>query len=277
MNPVTFSTLACPDWSIQTIVEKAVEFGYAGIEWRGGLQGHVQPAMPNSVKTALKKMTQEAGLITLAVTAYTSFISPDAEERQSNVEELRHYCELAAELGARYVRAFIGELPPDTELDPGLHGVISDCLSMASEYADSLDVRIAVEPHDDFARSSAVHPILEGSHPNLSVIWDIGNAFAAGEDPAEGFELLKDRLAYVQVKDGIRNQSSWQLCPLGQGQVPLNRAFQLLLSCGYQGALSVEWEYAWHLELDPPGTALPAALQHIQNILADIHLNRSPR
>jgi sugar phosphate isomerase/epimerase len=153
--------------------------------------------------------------------------------------------------------------------DASLYENMADCLSAAAEYALSVGVRIAIEPHDDFVRSSTVTPVLSRvQHPALCVIWDIANAFAAGEDPVEGFELLKDRLAYVQVKDGKGRGSEWQLCSVGQGDVPLGRAFELLATNGYRGALSVEWEWAWHPELDPPETALPAALRTVQELLA---------
>jgi sugar phosphate isomerase/epimerase len=263
---ITFSTLACPSWSVATILEKAVEFHYEGIEWRGGPEGHVQPAMPSREKAALRNMSDDAGLITLAITTYTSFVSFVPEERKSNVEELRHYADLAAEVGAQYVRAFLGELSALTSLDSHLYEQISDCLQIACEYASTLGVKIAVEPHDNFTRSSMVLPVFDRSHPDLRVIWDLGNTFAGGEEPEEGFDLLKDRLAYVQVKDGKRKGSAWQLCSLGDGDVPLARAFGLLSRYGYKGALSVEWEYAWHPELDPPEIALPAALRTVQKL-----------
>ena len=277
MNPVTFSTLACPNWSIKTVVTKAAEFGYDGIEWRGGPQGHVNPAMPPAQKAALRQMCADARLMVLAVTAYTSFVSSSAKERQANVDELRRYSDLAAELGAHYVRAFLGELPEGMKTNASIYENMADCLKTASEYALSVGVRIAVEPHDNFARSSAVAPVLNRtqSHSALRVIWDIGNAFAAGEEPAEGFELLKDRLAYVQVKDGKGRGAEWQLCSLGQGDVPLGRAFELLLAKGYEGALSVEWEYAWHPELDAPETALPASLRVVRNLLAEIRSSQT--
>ncbi|HEU0293160.1 MAG TPA: sugar phosphate isomerase/epimerase family protein [Anaerolineales bacterium] len=270
MNPITFSTLACPNWQIETVIAKTSEFGYDGIEWRGGPQGHVQPDMPGAKKALLQQRCSDAGLMSLAVTAYTSFVSDSAGERQANVDELRRYAELAAELGANYVRAFLGELPEGTDLDSSMYERISDCLNIASVYANSVGVKIAVEPHDDFVHSSAVAPVLNrsGSPHVLRVIWDIGNAFAAGEAPTESFELLKDHLAYVQVKDGKGREPDWRLCPLGQGDVPLNQAFELLLENDYQGAFSVEWEYAWHPELDPPETALRAALRTVREVLA---------
>jgi len=267
MNLITFSTLACPHWQIETVIAKAVEYGYDGIEWRGGPDGHVQPGMPAVQKQILQKMLMDTGLIAVALTAYTSFVSPFAKERQSNIDELMRYTDLAAELDAPYVRTFVGELPEGTKPDPSLYKNISDGLRVAAEYAESVGVKIAVEPHDDFVRSSTVAPIFNQTQDALRVIWDLGNAFAAGEEPGEGYDLLKDHLAYVQVKDGKGRAPDWQLCPLGEGDIPLAKAFDLLAANDYQGVFSVEWEYAWHPELDPPEVALPAALRTVRKLL----------
>src|SRR5574341_2111189 len=147
MNPVTFSTLACPHWEIQSVIAKAAKFGYDGIEWRGGSHGHLQPDMPAEKKSLLRQSCSDAGLMSLAVTAYTSFVSDSAPERQANVDELRRYADLAAELDAPYVRAFLGELPQNTKLNSSIYNRISDCLNVALEHADRVEVKIAVEPH----------------------------------------------------------------------------------------------------------------------------------
>jgi sugar phosphate isomerase/epimerase len=272
MNLLAFSTLACPSWSIPTVIEKAVEFGYQGLEWRGGTQGHIPPTMTARERASLRKMSDDAGLIALCITTYTSFVSPLAEERKSNVDELRRYSDFAAEIGAPYVRAFLGELPANTKITDEIYENISGCLNIASTYAGTVGVKIAVEPHDNFTRSSAVSPLFDRnrSSSELRVIWDLGNTFAVGEELEEGINLLKDRLAYVQVKDGKIGKSGWQLCSVGHGDVPLARAFELLLNAGYDGAFSVEWEYAWHPELDPPEIALPAARQIVQMLLSAV-------
>jgi len=266
---ITFSTLACPNWTVEEVIARASKFGYDGIEWRGGPHGHIQPSMPAEQIAALQTASADVGIFPVAVTSYTSFVSSLEKERQANIDELRRYADLAAELDAPYVRAFLGELPNGANLDSSIYENISDCLNISADYAESVGVKIAIEPHDNFVHSSTIVPILNRvQHPALRVIWDLGNTFAAGEVPTQGFELLKDRIAYVQVKDGKRNDAGWQLCPLGQGDVPLGQAFQLLLANDYQGAFSVEWEYAWHPELDPPEIALPAALQTVRMLLA---------
>jgi len=267
-NPIAFSTLACPEWTNETIVARAGRFGYDGIEWRGGADGHVQPSMPIGERQSLRRCLAESGLFSLAVTAYTSFVSENVVELEANVDDLRRYLDLAAELGARYVRAFLGELHPGADLMAAQRNIVR-CLEAAASHAQDVGVGIAVEPHDDFVRSVSVVPIFERvTNPAVGAVWDIGNAFAAGEEPEEGFELLGRRIAYVQVKDGRGRLADWRLTRLGEGEVPLRRAFELLLCSGYAGAFSVEWERAWHPELDSAEAALPHVLMAVRELLA---------
>jgi sugar phosphate isomerase/epimerase len=265
-HPVTFSTLACPEWDIRKIISEADRYGFNGIEWRGGPQGHVQPDMSQEMIRMICQQMDDHGLFSLAVTAYTSFVSPDRRQRLDNLEALKSYLNLAAEIGAGHVRAFLGELPAGTTLDLA-YPLIIDCLLPALEFATVLGVMVAIEPHDDFVRSTAIVPLLEQiDHPRLKVIWDIGNTYAAGEAPEESFPLLRNRIAYLHVKDGRRIGTEWQLCSIGQGEVPLAKIFNLLVNSGFEGAVSIEWERAWHPELDPPEVALPAGLQVVQSL-----------
>ena len=220
MNFITFSTLACPDWPTEVVIAKAKEFGYEGIEWRGGTHGHLQPNLPSTKISAIRQQCSDANLTSLAVTAYTGFVSGSVKERRANVDELRRYVDLAAALGARYVRTFLGELPDDTTIESSTYDKIADCLCEAINHSGPLDVIIAVEPHDTFVHSSSIVPLLARlEHPALRVIWDVGNTFAVDEEPVEAIRLLGKKIAYVQVKDGRKSKKGWRLCQIGQGNV----------------------------------------------------------
>lgn len=273
LNPLAFSTLACPEWGVDAVLFRAKRFGYDGIEWRGGPDGHINPDMPETAKSSLRLRSEQSGLLALSVNAYTTFVSPDRLERQRNIEELKRYIDLAAQVRARNVRTFLGKLEPGVPPDRAAGWAIAS-LEPVVEYAEQRGVVIALEPHDDFVECVSILPVLERiPHPALKVIWDFANAFSAGEAPETGFAVVKDRIAYVQVKDGRGRGAAWQLTPLGQGDVPLEDIFRMLLGGGYRGAFSLEWERAWHPELDPAEIALPQALETLRGLIRKHRLN----
>ena len=241
---IAFSTLACPEWDVATIVDRAAALGYDAIEWRGGPDGHVRTTWSQGERRALRERMRDANLTALAVTAY----GPDV------IAEV----ELAADLAAPFVRAFLTE-PVD--------GAIA-ALAASADRARSLGIGVAVEPHDVFVRADTVGPILAAvDRPDVGVVWDPANAWSAGDAPEHGLAVLGDRIRYVQLKDGVGRGDTWRLTRLGEGEVPLGAAIQGLAARGPLPPLSLEWERAWHPELDPADVALGPALATIRRML----------
>lgn len=267
LPPVTFSTLACPHWSFHEIIIYAQTMGYDGIEWRGGAQGHVHPAAARDQIADLVARMREANLLSLAVTSYTQFVSDNPGERAANVDELKRYLDLAAELDAQFVRVFLGELAPHQTMSD-MYPRIIESLEQCLPHAQRVGIGIAIEHHDDFVKTASLVPILtQLDHPNLGAVWDIANAYSAGEMPQEGAQNLRGRIAYVQIKDGVGQHAQWRLTNVGEGEVPLQQALELLQKQNYLGAFSVEWDYAGHPELEPPERALVNALTYVRKLL----------
>lgn len=269
-NPLAFATLACPEWTAETVIERAAAYGYDAIEWRGGEAGHVRPSLPPEHLAALRRQQDAAGVGALSVNAYTSFVADSRARRQAALDHLRGHCDVAAALGASYVRAFLNEAQPVASPEPYFDR-IAECLMSAADYAATLGLTIAVEPHDEFIHSAKVAAILERApHRALGAIWDIANTYRAGENVDDGYRHLRARLCYVQVKDGRGQGHAWQLARLGEGEAPVRVVMQRLIADGYAGAFSLEWERAWHPELDPAESALPAAIRVLRDWLAEI-------
>jgi sugar phosphate isomerase/epimerase len=79
--------------------------------------------------------------------------------------------------------------------------------------------------------------------PNLKLIWDPGNAYAAGEKTPypNGYEKIKDRIIHVHVKDAIFDEQGnriWK--PIGQGEVDYKGQMKALLDDKYQGIIALE-------------------------------------
>jgi sugar phosphate isomerase/epimerase len=261
---LAFSTLACPEWDAATVVQRAVRAGYGGIEWRGGPDGTVRSDWSKTARSQLRRQLADAGIQSVAVTAYTNFVSRDPGVVQQSIDDCLRHVELAADLGAPTVRVFLGT-SDDAAAVPAATAGATDALRRLLERLAPNGVGVAIEPHDDHLRASSIAPILEAlPDPRLGVVWDLGNAWSAGESPREGLAVYEGRIRYVQVKDGTGRGGSWRLCPLGEGDVPIGDALERLAALTVVRGeswppVSLEWERAWHEDLAPADAVLEPA------------------
>ena len=260
--PLAFSTLGCPNWSIDQAAACAVANGYAALEIRivdgEVISGDLPQAKRQEIKAAMRK--HNVGVIGLG--SSVRFSSPDAAERQGQVEELRRHLELANDLQAPMVRIFGGNLQPNCTIEQTIDWV-AEGLTAAAPLADRYGVTVLLETHDAFCRGAEVARVVaQVDHPRIGVVWDVHHPFRMGESLAETWQLIGKRLLHVHIKDGVRRpDGSWQLVLLGQGEVPCRELLALLQREGYTGYVTAEWEKKWHPEIEEPEIALP---QHAQ-------------
>jgi len=261
---LAFSTLACPEWDAETVVQQAAAGGWDAIEWRGGPEGTVRPDWTADRRGSLRRALAAAGLGSVAVTTYSNLISSDPGVVRASVADAAAHAELARDLGAPAIRLFLGERDDDAPAET-LSGRAVDAIAELLESVRPIDVTLAIEPHDDHVRSETIRPILDALPDRaLGVVWDIGNAWSVGEDPAVGIAAYTGRITWVQVKDGTGLGATWRLCDLGAGDVPLDRALTSLAEANAAADLalppiSLEWERAWDPDLAPASLALPRA------------------
>lgn len=264
---IAFSTLACPEWTPAQIVEEAASIGFDAIEWRGGAEGHVSPAWSGRERRGLRRRMADYGVQALCVTAYTSFVSPAQTERTKSAEDLVRHIELARDLNAPFVRAFVGIREDDASEEDLYLRVVSE-LERLVDFADAAGVVIAMEQHDDFDRAAQVGEILDRlDRPSVGAVWDVANGWLAGESPEVGLEAIRGRLCYAQLKDVAGSRANWLPTPFGAGTVPLEAAVRSLLASGGPVPISVEWLRAWFPELAPASIALPELLGRVQGLL----------
>src|SRR5947209_11524969 len=103
--PLAFNTLACPDWSWEQTVQKAVEYGYQGVELRG-VEGEMDltkatPFRGNRLPTTKRELAERG----LAIPCLdTSCRFDQVASLGSNIDEGKRHIDLAAALGAPYIR-----------------------------------------------------------------------------------------------------------------------------------------------------------------------------
>ena len=70
------------------------------------------------------------------------------------------------------------------------------------------------------------------------------------------YKKLKKYIRHTHIKDAKLVDGKPQYTLLGQGEVPIFEAIDLLSKGGYKGYYSFEWEKLWHPEMEEPEIAL---------------------
>lgn len=81
--------------------------------------------------------------------------------------------------------------------------------------------------------------------PRMKTLLEAGHFHSVGVSWREGYDLLRDTIALVHIKDQVGRQS----VPFGTGEVDLPGLFRWMRSVGYTGDYVVEMEVA-----DPENT-----------------------
>jgi fatty-acyl-CoA synthase len=261
-----YSTLACPAWPVEQMIDAARRFGYAALEFRLLDGEELDPVADRAKLERAVRLTRAAGLEVCAFDTSCRVVYGTPEARDRTLTELAVWIRLARDLDVPLLRVFggsaevAGQAPPD---DAAVDARAAETLRRATPDAERAGVTLALETHDAYSSVRRVAAVLRRvDSPAVGALWDTLHPYRVGEDPAAVLALLGPRLVHVHIKDARRplTGSDWDLVLLGEGGVPVGEILALLEATGYRGYLSVEWEKKWHPAIAEPEVAIP---QHI--------------
>ncbi|HDI00707.1 MAG: sugar phosphate isomerase/epimerase [Candidatus Latescibacterota bacterium] len=269
MMKLAFSTLGCPDWDLEEILRRAVEYGYRGVELRGYLDALYLPEAEPFREGSLRRTKEMFARSGVEVACVSSSAKLAVEERKEALREVRDYIRLAKELGSPLVRVFGGRLEEEGRRVGSAEALVEN-LRDAGREAEGSGIILVLETHDDFVESRKVAEVLSKvDHPNVGVLWDLHHPYRfLGEPPEVTLGNLGPFLRHVHVKDSEAEDGGWRYTLLGEGDVPVLEMLRLLRRAGYEGYLSLEWEKRWHPELVEPEVALPQYARKLREYLS---------
>ncbi|MDP9579780.1 sugar phosphate isomerase/epimerase family protein [Priestia megaterium] len=149
-------------------------------------------------------------------------------------------CQISNLLDCKYIRIFSFYIPKGEEADNYRDEVINKLkvyVAIAEKYNIILLHENEKDIYGDIARRC--HEALKAiSSPFFKGIFDFANFVQCGEDPQVCYDLLKDEIIYIHIKDAITTDSQNVVCGTGEGKIP-----EILAQCingGYKGFLTLE-------------------------------------
>ncbi len=286
MPQVAFSTLSCPNWTWEDLLEQGPRHGYDGVEVRLLERETDLLKVPEFQPGALAQRRREldsAGFEVCGLASSVRFDEPERSQRAQQITTGRAYVDLAVELGAKFVRVFGDVLPAEDR--PGERNAVicqvAEGIDELSEYAESAGISILLETHGDFLDSSVVRQtMLQVNSPAAGVLWDTHHPwYFCDETVAQTFEALGPWVRHTHWKDSIPSKATQQneatqaaaaeahklmsghrhanYVLFGEGEFPALECMRRLREAGYTGWFCYEWERMWHPEIEDPEIALP--------------------
>jgi len=258
---LSFSTLGCPDWTFDKILDFAVAHGYQGIEIRG-IERQMDLTKCSEFSSrdnigATKKKISDKGLKIVNLGSSTELHHDEAAIRQKHIDEGKRFIDLAEQIGCAYIRVFPNKLPKDKDKQATLE-LISKGLIELGEYAKGSHVTVLMETHGDVVMTEDIKKIIQSADgPHTGLVWDIVNMWSiTKEPPADVYKELKKYIRHTHIKDAKLADGKLHYVTLGKGDTPIFEAVDVLVKDGYKGYYSFEWEKMWHPEIEEPETAL---------------------
>jgi len=260
-----FSTVSCPAWDFETIVARAAEYGYDGVEIRAFSNESVLTAA-NVFLSDPQKVRRLFAEKNIEICCLASSIAMMQEKKRDRAvaDDLRRHIDTAQQIGCPIVKIF------DTQVRPGRSrattGIaLSNWLMPLADYAAERGVIIAIENALSFRNAKELWGIVDRmNHPSVGIAWDLFNAAMVGEGPAYSVPTLNSKIVYTQVKDAKLGPLGATLTRIGEGDVKVRDFLRRLRGVGYEGYVTVEWEKAWLPNLAEPEEILPQAIETLR-------------
>lgn len=162
-------------------------------------------------------------------------VSLVSDTPQSARDHVKRALEHGASLGAQ--TAYL--VPAGNDLDR-----FAESIATLADYAQTLHIKLCIEHFPGTVLPTVpftLNYLAQINHPNLYLLFDIGHAQMANENPADVIALAGQKLGYVHLDDNDgKNDLHLGLCDGVLTQDVLKSAFNALQTHGYVGHMSLE-------------------------------------
>jgi sugar phosphate isomerase/epimerase len=257
---LSFSTLACPDWSFTDIVSFAKQHHYVALELRGIKRQMDLPLCPefrDENRNATLTLMKENGLRFINLGSSCTLHFPEGDERKKNINEGKRFIDLAQQVECPYIRVFPNNFPKGQEKKTTLD-LITKGLVELGDYAKDRNVKVLMETHGELVYTDDLASVMKAAaHDHVGLVWDPCNMWTVTKEPVRKmYDSLAPYILHTHIKDCLLVDGKPEYRFLGKGEVPIFEAIELLRKGGYKGYYSFEWEKLWHPELAEPELAL---------------------
>ncbi len=255
-----FSTLGCPDLTLEGALSLASRHGIEAVELRT-LEGTTDlPGLFARMGAGeLRRiLAGQGGVQVMSLSTSFRLVGPADADREAFLS----FVPWAESLGVPWLRVFDGGEAPD----PDAARLAAETLRWWRRLKDGKGwkVDVMVETHDSLVAREAIGRFCAESR-GVALLWDAHNTWRrTGVHPLDLWPHIAGSVVHIHVKDSVSRASDglpYTYVPPGDGEFPMGPLRDALMRQGYKGRVSLEWERQWHPGLAPLERALQCAAE----------------
>ena len=289
-------SLGTPDLSVGEALALFARIGCDGAEliWQDGYPAAIPENAADSFVRDTRSRAADLNLEVAALTPYmTGINSLDGAERARDVERFRACIATAHALQCERIRVYAGAyLPSDAGSRDEMWRRLVESLQLLGEEAVQAGVVLCVENHFNTMTVSASETadlVQTVGSPGVGVLYDQANlTFTHHETPESAIDIQAPWIRHVHVKDLVfvkpeaafrasavatvdKSERNVRSRVVGDGILDWKDIISRLAGNGYDGYLSLEYEYRWHpQDLPRPEDGIGRSVTAVRRYLSEL-------
>lgn len=220
------------------IIRHCAELGVGGLDLAETSLGS-----PHGEILATVAALKETGVVVYSSHTSVDLVTRGAAAKAKREQDLRAICEKLAKVQCRAVMLGSptnGLAPEQWRQEYGIG------LAEAVPIAEAYGMRVTFESRGGAMGlyvGSAAHCLeilAAAGDPRVRSTFDVANFRYMGENWDAAFDQLADTIVHVHLKDVVPQGDSFQMVPLGEGEVDNAPTIRKLVARGYTGCLAIE-------------------------------------
>ena len=190
------------DWDVPTIIKNCTEAKFQGAELRTTHAHGVEVTLSKSQREDAKKQFRDSPVELMGLGSAFDYQTPDQAKLRVDIAATKEYIVLAHDVGATGVKVRPNGLPPEVTTGKTLEQ-IGRSLREIGEFAAGHGVQIRLEVH---GKGTSLLPNIKtiidtAGHKSVGVCWNSNQTDLEGEGFDFNFNLVKDRIIVVHMRD----------------------------------------------------------------------------
>lgn len=273
---------------------KAAGLDAAELIWQNDYAAAIPEQDSAALVRDIRTLSQDLDFPIVCLTPYmTEINNPDDAGRERDLDRFRRCIQVAASLDCHRIRVYGGRwLPGDDQWDAKWARLVDSLQTLGAE-AQAAGVILCVEDHFNTmtVRAAQAASLMQAvNHPGVGILYDQCNlVFTHSEPYPEALALQRPWIRHVHVKDiefidpdrPFTSSSVATVEPeartvrsrvVGDGILDWPAILADLHAGGYNGYLSLEYEYRWNpQDLPPPAEGFRRGAETLRRALAQLN------